>query len=84
MYLAFHIMGAVGFSKDFHMLDDGREHSAIRGLHDQIKKFRMLSSIPWFPSMASSIPGLAGSYALFTKWCGERVEEKERRVCKTE
>lgn len=78
MFFTFDVMGAVGFSKEFHMLRDGTEHSAIKGLHDQMTTLGILSSIPWFLSMVGTIPGLAGSYAPFTKWCGERVEEKEK------
>jgi len=63
MYLNFDIMGAVGFSKDFHVLDNGREHSATRGLHDQMKTLGVQSSIPWFLSTIGSIPRLARSYA---------------------
>lgn len=81
MFFTFDTMGAVGFGKQFHMLEDGVEHSAIKGLHDQMTALGILSSIPWFLSMVGKIPGLAGSYALFTGWCGEQVEEKKKVCC---
>ena len=80
MFFTFDTMGAVGFGKQFQMLDDGAEHSAIKGLHEQMTTLGILSSIPWFLSMVGAIPGLAGSYALFTSWCGEQVEEKKKVV----
>jgi len=66
MFFTFDTMGAVGFGKQFCMLDGGAEHSAIKGLHDQMTALGVLSSIPWFLSMVGKIPGLAGGYALFT------------------
>lgn len=78
MFLTFDIMGAVGFGKEFRMLDNGTEHSAIKGLHDQMLVLGILSSIPWLLSMLGAIPGLAGSYVLFTKWCADQAEQKEK------
>jgi hypothetical protein len=78
MFFTFDTMGLVGFGKDFNMLDEGSEHSAIKALHDQMTVLGVLSSLPWLLSMLGAIPGLAGSYALFTKWCGDQGEEKQK------
>lgn len=78
MFYTFDTMGAVGFGKEFRMLDDGAEHSAIKGLHDQMTVLGVLGSIPWLLHMLGAVPGLAGSYEKFTKWCAEQAEQAER------
>ncbi|PCG92796.1 Cytochrome P450 [Penicillium occitanis (nom. inval.)] len=76
MFLTFDVMGVVGFSKDFQQLEAAKEHSAIKGLHDQMAALGLLAHIPWFLSLLGSIPGLSGSYGLFTDYCHKQVKEK--------
>jgi hypothetical protein len=77
MFLTFDVMGLVGFGKDFHQLENATEHSAIRGLHDQMAALGLLSGVPWLLSFLGSIPGLSGSYGLFMEYCGREVQEKK-------
>ncbi|KAL1962758.1 hypothetical protein VTN77DRAFT_9212 [Rasamsonia byssochlamydoides] len=79
MYLTFDVMGLVGFDKDFHQLEDAAEHSAIKGLHDQMSAIGILSAVPWLLSLLGSIPGLSGSYGLFMNYCAQQVEEKKSK-----
>ncbi|RDW95068.1 hypothetical protein BP5796_00831 [Coleophoma crateriformis] len=78
MFFTFDTMGAVGFGKEFRMLDDAAEHSAIKGLHEQMTVLGILGTVPWLLHLLSAIPGLAGSYEKFTQWCAEQAEQKER------
>jgi hypothetical protein len=81
MFLTFDVMGVVGFSKDFQQLEAAKEHSAIKGLHDQMAALGLLAHIPWFLSLLGSIPGLSGSYGLFTDYCHKQVKEKVDVCC---
>ena len=76
MFLTFDVMGVVGFSKDFKQLEAAKEHSAIKGLHDQMAALGLLAHVPWFLSLLGSIPGLSGSYGLFIDYCHKQVKEK--------
>lgn len=80
MFLSFDVMGQIGFDKDFHQLEDAKEHSAIAGLHAQMAVLGLLSPLPWLLSFLGSIPGLTGSYALFMDYCAKQVEEA-KAVC---
>ena len=77
MYLTFDVMGKIGFGKDYRQLEEGRELSAIKGLHDQMGALGLLSPVPWLLSLLGSIPGLSGSYGLFMDYCAEQVREKK-------
>lgn len=81
MFLTFDVMGVVGFSKDFQQLEAAKEHSAIKGLHDQMAALGLLAHIPWFLSLLGSIPGLSGSYGLFIDYCHKQVKEKVEVCC---
>ncbi|RFU23751.1 hypothetical protein B7463_g12587, partial [Scytalidium lignicola] len=80
MFFGFDVMGQVGFCKDFHMLESGHEHPAIKGLHDNMTAVGVLGTVPWLMSMLSKIPGATGSYARFTDWCGQELKEKRAMV----
>ncbi|KAF4949866.1 hypothetical protein FSARC_13368 [Fusarium sarcochroum] len=76
VFFGFDVMGQVGFSKDFGMLDSGYKHPAIQGLHDNMTAVGILGTVPWLMSMLSKIPGATGTYARFTDWCGKELQAK--------
>ena len=78
--LSFDVMGEVGFSKDFHMMSNGKEHKAIKGLHDSMVFIGILSHVPWLMQLVGSIPGLTGAFGDFVEWCNLEVTEKQK-VC---
>ncbi|KAI9878167.1 MAG: hypothetical protein M1830_001736 [Pleopsidium flavum] len=78
MLFSFDVMGEVGFSKDFGNLASGREHSAIKGIHDHMAIMGLLSNVPWLLNMLGSLPGLAGGYTGFFNWCSNEIKEKQR------
>ncbi|GKU14272.1 unnamed protein product, partial [Fusarium langsethiae] len=69
-------LGFRGFSKDFHMVENETEHPAIKGVHESMMAIGVLGTVPWVLSMAGKIPGAAGGYARFTRWCHEQLQEK--------
>ncbi|KAI0480040.1 cytochrome P450 [Xylariaceae sp. FL0804] len=80
MFFGFDVMGEIGFSKDFQMLKLATEHSAIRGLHDNMAAVGILGTMPWLMSMLSKIPGATGTYQRFTDWCGKELKTKRAIV----
>ncbi|KAL4960091.1 cytochrome P450 [Aspergillus stella-maris] len=77
MYLAFDVMGLVGFSKDFRQLEDAAEHAAIKELHGQMLILGILKPVPWLLTILGAIQGLVGNYGQFMTYCADRIAEKK-------
>ncbi|KAL4999791.1 cytochrome P450 [Aspergillus recurvatus] len=77
MYLAFDVMGLVGFSKDFRQLEDAAEHAAIKELHGQMLILGILKPVPWVLTIIGAIQGLVGNYGQFMTYCADRIAEKK-------
>ncbi|RDW68698.1 cytochrome P450 [Aspergillus mulundensis] len=77
MYLAFDVMGLVGFSKDFRQLEDAAEHAAIKELHEQMLVLGILKPVPWVLTILGGIQGLVGNYGQFMTYCADRIAEKK-------
>lgn len=77
MYLAFDVMGLVGFSKDFRQLEEGTEHAAIKELHGQMLILGILKPVPWVLTILGAIQGLVGNYGQFMTYCADRIAEKK-------
>lgn len=78
MFLSFDVMGEVGFSKDFDNLATGKEHPAIKGIHDHMLILGILSNVPWLLNIIGSIPGAAAGYTGFFNWCSSEIKEKAK------
>ncbi|PTB64968.1 cytochrome P450 [Trichoderma citrinoviride] len=76
MFFAFDVMGEIGFSKDFHMLESETEHPAIKGVHESMLAIGVLGTVPWLLSMISKVPGAAAGFSRFTTWCHQQLQEK--------
>ncbi|KAL4985338.1 cytochrome P450 [Aspergillus falconensis] len=77
MYLAFDVMGLLGFSKDFRQLEDTAEHAAIKELHGQMLILGILKSIPWVLTILGAIQGVVGNYGQFMIYYEDRIAEKK-------
>ena len=84
MFLAFDIMGEVGFTKNFNNLDTGIEHAAIKGIHDHMNVLGILSHVPWLLNLMSRIPGATAGYSGFFKWCADEIKAKQKVGCRCE
>ncbi|KAL6883208.1 cytochrome P450 [Trichoderma longibrachiatum] len=80
MFFGFDVMGEIGFSKDFHMLESETEHPAIKGVHESMLAIGVLGTVPWLLSMISKVPGAAASFSRFTAWCHQQLQEKRQIV----
>ncbi|KAL5340156.1 cytochrome P450 [Aspergillus crustosus] len=77
MYLAFDVMGLVGFSKDFRQLEEATEHAAIKELHGQMLFLGVLKPVPWILTILGAVQGLMGDYGQFMTYCRDRIAEKK-------
>lgn len=75
-YLAFDIMGDVGFSKEFGCVANETEHPAIQSIHEHLAVIGIIGHIPWLLYLAARIPGAAAAYSDFFNWCGDEMEAK--------
>ncbi|KAL2851910.1 cytochrome P450 [Aspergillus pseudoustus] len=78
MYLAFDVMGLVGFSKDFRQLEDATEHAAIKELHEQMLFLGILKPAPWILTILGAVQSLVGNYGQFMTYCADRIAEKKK------
>ena len=76
MYYSFDVMGEVGLGKDFGNLSTGKEHPAIKGVHDHMNMLGILSTVPWLLNMLGSIPGAAAGYQSFFSFCANEIKAK--------
>ncbi|KAI4602498.1 hypothetical protein KJ359_009742 [Pestalotiopsis sp. 9143b] len=78
-YLAFDVMGEVGFGKDFGGVSTGREHPAIRAIKDHMVVLSVVGGhLPWLLNLASRIPGATAGYAPFFRWCASEITAKQK------
>ncbi|KAL7811419.1 cytochrome P450 [Trichoderma gracile] len=80
MFFGFDVMGEIGFSKDFHMLELEIEHPAIKGVHESMLAIGVLGTMPWLLSMISKVHGAAAGFSRFTAWCHQQLQEKRKIV----
>jgi hypothetical protein len=76
-YYTFDVMGEIAFQKDFRQLEDGAEHFAITAMHAQLEQIGLLGVIPWLLHLLVRIPGLAGPFEVFNKYCVEQIEQRK-------
>lgn len=78
MFLAFDVMGLVGFSQDFHQLENGTEQSAVKELHQQLLYIGILKPAPWILTILGGIQGLVGDYGRFMTYCADRIADTKK------
>jgi hypothetical protein len=74
---SFDAMGEVGFSKDFNMLTDEKEHQAVKALHDSMVFVATMTHVPWLMQLMGTIPGMTAVFEKFGSWCGQQVRQKQ-------
>ncbi|KAL7928133.1 cytochrome P450 [Trichoderma chlorosporum] len=78
MFFSFDVMGDLGFSKGFDMLELESEHPAIKGIHESMLAIGVLGTVPWLLSMISKIPGAASGFSRSTRWCHQELQNKRQ------
>ncbi|KAB2574650.1 Isotrichodermin C-15 hydroxylase [Lasiodiplodia theobromae] len=80
-YLAYDLMGMIGFGRDFGQLRGGGvEHWAVKALRAQQLFIGVLKPIPWLLNFLAAIPGADGPVQPFVKYCAGLVAEKREAI----
>ncbi|KAH8894611.1 cytochrome P450 [Thozetella sp. PMI_491] len=78
LYFGFDVMGEVGFSKDFNMLEKCESHPAITQLHALMDFLGLLGHVPWLMALARQIRGEKSGPIRFIEWCNHEIRRKQR------
>lgn len=74
-FYSFDVMGDLGFNTSFHMLDSGETHWAIKLLNEGMDPIG--AQLPtWFFRLLIAIPGAAGDFWKFIKYCSDQLEAR--------
>ncbi|GME34987.1 Cytochrome p450 [Neofusicoccum parvum] len=74
------VIGDVGLGTEFRSLDHGKDHPAIKGVHESMAIIGFLSAVPWLLKLLSETPGASGGFKLFKQYCGNQVVLKEKAL----
>ncbi|KAI2465220.1 monooxygenase [Annulohypoxylon bovei var. microspora] len=74
MYLAFDIIGEVGFGKDFGCVETGKNHPAIMAIHSHMSYVGVLAHVPWLLNMFSRIPGASKGFHPFYQYVYNQIK----------
>jgi cytochrome P450 len=76
-WLAFDIMGVVGFGRSFASVAEGKTHPALRALHRATPVIGRLRFAPWLVNMLLKVPGASGPLDPFIRTCEEMLRESQ-------
>jgi cytochrome P450 family 628 len=79
-FYSFDVMGDVGFSKSFDMLEKGREDRVIRKLHASMKPLGVFKDITWLMNLMLRLPILQKDLKEFMQWSADVLKER-KKVC---
>lgn len=73
--LAFDVMGRTGFNRSFESVAKGKEHPALKSMHESLPIFGRLRFAPWLLHMLLQIPGAARGLDPFLKVCQDMLQD---------
>ncbi|KAI5814629.1 cytochrome P450 [Pyronema omphalodes] len=79
-YLAFDIIGQVGFSKSYKMLETGEMHKAVTCQKEAVVYYAMAMSIPWFAALVMNFPERWSPLKPNLEWCANELNEKMKKL----
>lgn len=71
-------MGDLGFGKEFDNMISGKEHPAIKAIHEFVGTIGILGSVPWLLNILGSIPGAAAAFAEMSKISEDQMKSREQ------
>jgi hypothetical protein len=84
-YYSFDVMGDLTFGKSFDLLESGKQHFAIKMMHDGQSLLGVLGPIPWALPILKRVPGAVDNFLRWVKWSEQRVKDRmEVRICHTQ
>ncbi|CEN60762.1 hypothetical protein ASPCAL03195 [Aspergillus calidoustus] len=77
-YYSFDVMGDLAFGKSFNMLADGRDHSFVSMIHDNMRYVGHLGPLVWLFPLFTRIPVLNWEDLRFWRFVGEQITERRK------
>jgi hypothetical protein len=77
-FYSFDVMGDIGFSKSFGMLEKGKEDQLIKQLHASMVALGLFRNITWFTSLMLRLPILQKDLKNFMQWSSDVLKERKK------
>ncbi|KAF4534436.1 Cytochrome p450 [Lasiodiplodia theobromae] len=77
LWLAYDVMGIVGFSRDFGQVRTRGGDKSMAAMREQMKILGFMKHIPWLINVILNIPGVTGMSGFLRK-CRQLAEEKQK------
>jgi hypothetical protein len=77
-FYSFDVMGDIGFSKSFGMLDKGEEDHIIKTLHASMIALGLFRNITWLTSLMLRLPVLQKDIQNFINWSSDVLIERKK------
>lgn len=78
---SFDVMGVIGFSKSFNLIEQGEKSCQLRQLQASVKKAQVIGHIPYMSKCLDWLPG--NPIHLFKCWVRDAVQTSEKTVLGT-
>ncbi|KIW05638.1 uncharacterized protein PV09_03509 [Verruconis gallopava] len=77
-FYSFDVMGDIGFSKSFGMLEKGEEDQLIKTLHASMVGLGLFRNITWVTSIMLRLPIIQKDLRNFMKWTSDVLKERKK------
>lgn len=77
-FYSFDVMGDIGFSRSFGMLEKGKEDELIKKLHASMAPLGLFRDISWFTNLMLRMPILQKDLKDFMKWSSDVLKERKK------
>jgi len=77
-FYSFDVMGDIGFSKSFGMLEKGKEDKLIKKLHASMVPLGVFRDITWFMNLMLRVPILQKDLREFMQWSSDVLKERKK------
>jgi hypothetical protein len=77
-FYSFDVMGDIGFSKSFGMLEKGKEDQLIKQLHASMVALGIFRNITWFTNLMLRLPIVQKDLKNFIQWSSDVLKERKK------
>jgi hypothetical protein len=77
-FFGFDVMGDLAFGRPFDMLQSGKQHFALKIMHDGQATLGFLGPVPWVMPIVIRIPGVMAAFNRWKTWSEAQVEERRK------
>ncbi|KAF1808400.1 putative cytochrome P450 [Eremomyces bilateralis CBS 781.70] len=77
-FYSFDVMGDIGFSRSFGMLEKGKEDQVIKDLHGSMEPLGIFRDIAWFTNLLLRLPVIQKTLKDFMKWTSHVLKDRKK------